>query len=177
MICRVCSHPARKEIDRALVAGQPKHGIARQHGLTSDAVERHAKTHLPQKLAKAQSVRDQVEADDLLGQLRLLQGHTLAILGEARANGEYKLGLSAINTARSNIELLGRLLGELDQPALVNVTVSHEWLALKGRLLDALAPYPQARFAAAQALLAGGLTEASDESASEENGNGAGPRD
>lgn len=50
-------------------------------------------------------------------------------------------------------QLLARLLGDLDERPQFNVLVSPEWAALRGALLAALRPYPDARAAVAGALL------------------------
>ena len=55
--CSVCSHPNRDEIDTAVAANRGSiRGIARQHRVSPDALERHAARHLPQTLARAVEV-------------------------------------------------------------------------------------------------------------------------
>ena len=56
--------------------------------------------------------------------------------------------------ARGCLELLAKLTGELQQEGSINVLIAPEWLALRGALLAALAPYAEARTAVAAALLA-----------------------
>lgn len=53
--------------------------------------------------------------------------------------------LKAIDRIHKQIELLG----ELDDRPQVNVLVMPEWLQLRGAILHALAPYPEARAAVA----------------------------
>lgn len=54
--------------------------------------------------------------------------------------------------SRQDLELLGKLLGELKDTATVNVLILPEWQTLRAAILSALAPYPQARIAVAETL-------------------------
>ena len=53
-----------------------------------------------------------------------------------------------------NLELLAKLMGELDARPVVNLVVSPEWLQVRATLLMVLSPYPEARIAVAGALAA-----------------------
>jgi len=94
------------------------------------------------------------DADSLLEQVSALHRRTLAILGNAEVEGEYKLALAAIREARNNLELLGKLIGEIDERPQINVLLAPEWLATRAALLAALEPYVEARIAVSAALLA-----------------------
>jgi DNA-binding transcriptional ArsR family regulator len=45
-ICRICSHPNRKEIDEALLANAPRQKVADQYGVSVRSVGRHLANHL-----------------------------------------------------------------------------------------------------------------------------------
>jgi len=64
-------------------------------------------------LAKAADKQEEARGDHLLKQLLDLQTRTLALLTEAEQNGDRRTRLGAIREARSNLELIGRFLGEL----------------------------------------------------------------
>jgi hypothetical protein len=151
--CTVCGHVEREHIDSALVAGTSLRDIAGQHGVSKSALERHKADHLPADLAKAREAQEAARADDLLSQVRSLQARTLAILEAAEVSGENRTALAAIGEARRNLELLGRLAGELDERPVVNVLISAEWVAIRTVLLEALSPYPQASTAVARRLM------------------------
>jgi len=151
--CTVCGHGEREHIDRALVAGAALRDVAGRHGVSKSALERHKADHLPTHLAKARAAEEAAQADDLLSQVRSLQARTLAILEAAEASGENRTALAAIAEARRNLELLGKLAGELDERPVVNVLVSAEWVAIRTVLLEALSPYPQASTAVAGRLM------------------------
>jgi hypothetical protein len=141
-------------IDRALVAGEPAEKIARYRSLSPAAVKRHRSEHLPKALAQAQEARDAARADDLLSEARRLKEVTMALLGRAVQANDLRTALLAVREARGNLELIGKLLGELDSGPAVNVLLAPEWVSVRTTLLAALGPYPEARAAAAAQLMA-----------------------
>ena len=152
--CTICSHESRTDIDAALVAEEPYRHIATRYGTSTGALQRH-REHLPSQLVKAREAEEITQADTLLEQVRSLQTRALSILDRADESGDLKTALSAIREARSNLELLGKLAGELQQEGTVNVTVSPEWLTLRAVVIAALTPYPDAARAVSKALTAG----------------------
>jgi hypothetical protein len=135
-VCTLCVHAERHAIDMALVVGEPCRTIASRYGTIGRmAVERHKARHLPVK-------RVQAEAGDLLSQVRDVQTSALRILLKAEQAGDLRTALGAISQARSSLELLATLTGELDERALINVLVAPEWLRIRAVLLTALAPCP-----------------------------------
>jgi hypothetical protein len=101
---------------------------------------------------KAREVEVVAQADDLLDRVRHLQTHALDILERAEKAGDLKTALAAISQARGNLELLGKLAGELDERPVVNLNVSPEWLELRAVIVRALEPYSEARGAVLQAI-------------------------
>ncbi len=154
--CTVCAHPALADINRALVAGVPFRDIAGQYHLSKSAVERHQAEHLPKLLTKAAEAAEVRQALDVLQQLKFVNGAALTVLRDATASGDGELVLRAVDRVMKQIELQAKLLGDLDERPQVNVLVTPEWVALRGRLVAALAPFPEARMAVAEALDAAG---------------------
>ncbi len=152
--CSVCQHPDRPAVDQALVNHRPFRAIARQFGLSKDAVLRHHDDDLPATLAKAQEAEDVAHAIDVLGQLRAINAATLQVLADARTVGDGDLALKAVDRVQRQIELQAKLLGELDERPTVNVLIAPEWLVVRAELLDALRAYPDARTAVAARLAA-----------------------
>jgi hypothetical protein len=70
----------------------------------------------------------------------------------AETTRQHRTALSAIREARSNLELLAKLLGEPDERPVTNVLVSAEWVSVRTAMMEALDPYPQARVAVAERL-------------------------
>lgn len=150
--CTVCPHPEREAIDAALVSGESTGKISgRYRTIDERALRRHRANHLPASLAKARDAEEVSRADDLLSQVRDLQGRALDILEKAEAAGEMRTALGAIREARGNLELLAKLLGELDERP-VNVLVSPQWLELRAVIVAALQPHPDAREAILDAI-------------------------
>jgi transposase-like protein len=154
--CTVCDHPQRHGIDEALVSGAPYRSVAKRFGISESAVYRHKSDHLPAHLLKAREVEEVTQADDLLEQVRNLQGRALDILECAEKAGDLRTALAAISQARGNLELLGKLAGELDERPVVNLNVSAEWLELRAVIVGALEPHPEAYRAVLRALETGG---------------------
>jgi hypothetical protein len=150
--CTVCDHPQRHGIDETLVTGAPYRSVAKRFSLSESAVYRHKTEHLPAHLLKARGVEEVAQADDLLEQVRNLQTHALDILECAEKAGDLRTALAAISQARGNLELLGKLAGELDERAVVNLNVSPEWLELRTVIVGALEPHPAAHRAVLRAL-------------------------
>lgn len=152
--CTICAHPQREAIEQALVAGGAMRPLAALYRVSPDAIERHAASHLPQALSKAQDAAEVAHADDLLGQLKDLQGRTLGILTQAEEAKDLRTALQAVGQARSNLELLAKITGELQQEGTVNLVVSPEWVQVRATLISALAPFPDAAVAVADSLAA-----------------------
>lgn len=211
--CSVCVHPERAEIEAAIVGQIAYRDIARQWGVSKDAVGRHRKAHLPANLvratetAQAIDLREQIES--LFGRIHLLydacdrwlrdpedpsrydigpragdisvtyweegpSGRRVkrkrklsALLAEAMShNGRGRtielvetkhadpreLVLKTAARLQAQVELLAKLLGELQQEGTVNITLSAEWIELRTVVLRALAPFPDARLAVYHAL-------------------------
>ena len=147
--CTVCEHAEREAIDRALVGDASNRSVASLYDVSEAAVRRHKANHLPAKLVMAQAAGEVAQADDLLGQMQNLQRRTLAVLEAAESTNQHRTALSAIREARSNLELLAKLLGELDERPVTNILVSAEWVSVRTAMMEALGPYPQARVAVA----------------------------
>jgi transposase len=150
--CTICEHPEREAIDKALVGGTSNRSVASQYDVSEAAVRRHKSNHLPAKLVLAQQAEEVAEADELLDQVQDLQARTLAILEAAELTSQHRTALSAIREARSNLELMARLIGELDDRPQVNVLISHEWIELRAVIVGALEPHLEARGAVLAAI-------------------------
>jgi len=150
--CTVCTHRDRHAIDAALVAGTPNRRIAAQLDLSEAAVRRHAAEHLPASLVAAAGADEVRQALDVLAQLKQINASSVAILAEARRAKDGDLALKAVDRIHKQIELQAKLLGDLDERPVVNVLLSPEWAQLRGQLVAALQPFPEARVAVAAVL-------------------------
>jgi len=154
--CTICAHSRREEIDQAIVDGVPYRSIAGQFSLSKSAVERHAKNHLPRTLAKAHEAKEVARADDLLTRAKEYEDKAVALLDKAEEDGDYRTALRGIKEARSCLELLARLRGELEaqrEAEVITIDQIEGWDEIQKEIVDALKPYPEAREALRQALL------------------------
>lgn len=153
--CSVCAHPDRAAIDGALVNGETFRHIASRYGVSTTALQRHKTDHIPAALSTAKAAGQVANADDLLTQLGLLRSKALGLLMKAEAAGDYRTALAGIREARGCIEVMARMMGELaDSATVVNILITPEWTRVQAAMLSALAPYPDARVAVADALVA-----------------------
>jgi hypothetical protein len=165
-ICSCCTSPHRREIDLALVAGVPCTVIGRRFEVSSDSVQRHAKTHLSavQRAALLTALKPSAidlealqrsEGESLLGQL-LAQRATLQTYGAAAFEAkQYQAAISAERAVTDNLDLLSKVLGLIITKHEVRSTsllISPDYLALRHALIEALKPYPEAARAVGAAL-------------------------
>jgi hypothetical protein len=149
--CTICKHPKRTAMDKAIVSGQSCREISASFRVSEDALQRH-KGHLGKAIVKAAEAREEAGALDVLQQLRAINGAALGVLKKARDEGDGELQLKAIDRVQKQIELQAKLLGDLDEAPQINVTVSPQWIELRAVIVQALAPYPEARTAVARVL-------------------------
>lgn len=151
--CTVCTHENRPEIDRSLVSGTSLRIIAGQWSVSKSALYRHKQEHLPGHLAKAHEEESIGQAIDVVRQLKAINATTLAILQEARSDKKHSLSLQAIDRVCKQLELQGRLVGQLqDNGPQINVLIAPQWREIRVQVLQALSPYPEARSAVARVL-------------------------
>lgn len=169
--CTVCNHPERQEIDKALVSGTVYRKLSETYGLTASSLCRHRKGHIPAQVAKAfeatevsraaELVREDQnhkaaevgQAIDVVRQLKAINAACLEILQSSRADGKHAISLKAVDRIHRQIELQARLIGELQEAGpQVNVLVAPEWQEVRVNVLQALAPYAEARAAVGRVL-------------------------
>jgi hypothetical protein len=142
--CSICAHLKRSEIDTALLAQQSLRDIARQFHAGKDALFRH-KDHISAALAKAKQAQDVGEGtagSNLLERLGKLNRETATILAEAKASKNLTMALAAIARLERQIEIEGRILGDLNEGAAGGTT-------FQVVLMDAGREYPDERQAPA----------------------------
>ncbi len=122
--CTICAHSDRANIDRALVEGKTYRDIAARFDTSTSALVRHKESHMPTALVQAKHATDELEAGSLFDRLKAINGETLQILREARESGSPSTALSAVSRIERQLELEGRLLGQLNNGPKVAVGIS-----------------------------------------------------
>ena len=156
--CSICHHEGLEGINRAFVEGIAFPVLAAKYRVSKDALSRHKANHLPATLVKAQEAREVARADDLLDEVRSLQARALTILDRAERVGDLRTALGAIREARGNLELLAKLMGQIDKRPQVHLHLSQEWLELRATIVEALEGHQEAKEAVLK-VLEGGTEE------------------
>jgi hypothetical protein len=162
--CGVCGHRERAQIDLALARGVSAYALSKRFDLSTDALYRHARKHLPPQLRAnllagpdvdidLDRLRD-TESQSLLANLVALRHRLFAALDSAEENGDSFMVSRVTAQLHKNLELTGSLLGDLGagRTTINNVLVMPQYVELRCQLVGALTPYPEARAAVAQVL-------------------------
>jgi hypothetical protein len=153
--CTVCTHPEADALNVALGSGTAAAKVAREYGVSVDSLKRHRAGHLtPAMVRVAVKRRNEAGAVSAVERLESLYGQAQALLNMAETKGSLMAGGNIIGQLRGIIETMARLSGELDErPSItVNLMSSPEVIELLSRLMGALAPFPDARVAVANAI-------------------------
>jgi hypothetical protein len=117
--CKVCGLPprTRKAIDRALIEGMPVERVAKRFKskITRSSVYRHSKHVLAPSPEgrRLQSGQVVMEGKSLLERVENLIKEHQSLAETAKTSGQIIAAVSALREIRANIELLGKLSGEL----------------------------------------------------------------
>jgi hypothetical protein len=157
-LCSICIHPARREIEKALVSGLPLRKIGTRFGTSVTALFRHRDGHLLVEAVKRErQTKEVARVDDVLGHVRTLEAYTellfdqsQEIYRESRDAKDQRMALAAIREAtgatreaRGNAELVARLTGQLDGPG--NIQVENMLVVLPRADRPAVAASPPAQ--------------------------------
>jgi hypothetical protein len=158
-------HPSRGEIEHDIAVGVPSRTIARKYDISRDIVLRWSKK-LPSQL-RAKRYVGLLKATDDLEKLRIEESDNLLknlamqrarlLLAQDAAIAIEDLSVIARLSAQihQNLELVGKYLGEFAKVSVqtnISLLVTPEYLKLRSALLQALADFPEAKFAVAAVL-------------------------
>ena len=137
--CRICSDDRVQVIDDALAVGRSARSLAVEFDLPPESLKRHVRNHLVTGVASVSAVGSSSSDPDALDELvAALRERALGGTNSGLAR-EYRLALNA-QTERT-----------AERPA-YDVLADPDWVRLQAILTDALAPFPEARQAVADAL-------------------------
>ncbi len=155
MPCVSCTHSNRAGIDSALVAGRTLDSVAKEFGLNVKAVGRHRRAHLSPALVAVSAEARLNAGRTTLHRVEDLAARVERVMAKAEAEGREHTFLQSARELRASVELLAKLTGELKPEGAVtvfNVTQDESWVRIRSAILVALAPYPDARLAVAEAV-------------------------
>lgn len=101
---------------------------------------------------QSQEAAEVAESDTLVREIRALKQDADRIRESAERAGDLRTALAGVRELARLIELQAEMLGELNRQTVVNILVNPQWITLRGAVLRALDPYPDARLAVAEAL-------------------------
>lgn len=163
--CTVCRHRERAQIDLGLARGVSAYALGKRHRLSADALYRHAKRHLSAQLRAAllagpsiegvdlDRLRD-TESQSLLANLVALRHRLFATLDTAEAAGDGNMLARIASQLHHNLELTGKLLGDLGvgSTTINNVLLVPAYVEMRVELVRALEAFPDAKAAVAAVL-------------------------
>lgn len=148
-VCTICNHLDRWKVDRELVRRAPYRHIAARFSVSTGALQRHAKEHLPELLARAHEAEEREHATGLKAELEAVKGDVKRLMGLAESEGDYRAALNACGRALHALELQARVYEVIKDEPTVNILIAP---TVQATILAALKPYPEARYAVADAL-------------------------
>jgi len=149
--CSICGRPDRSTIDAALVDGVSLRDIAgRFPGLSKSAISRH-RQHVAETIAVARQAQQIDHGGSLIAQVEAIKSEALTILNDVKGTDK-KTALAALRRLLECVELMAKVQGAISSGTSISLTVSPEWARTREIILQALAPFPDARIAVATAL-------------------------
>jgi hypothetical protein len=144
----------------------PMRVLAQRFGVSEDALQRHRQNHLtPQVAAAILSAQkpsaidlealQASESEGLLSQLVTQRARLQTHSELATDLGDVKAAVACERAITSNLELVGKLLGQLvhrHEVRSTSILVSPDYLQLRSVLVNALRPFPEAARAVGSAL-------------------------
>jgi hypothetical protein len=163
--CTIEGHPRRGEIEHDIAVGVPSRTIARKYDISKDVVSRWSKK-IPQQLRarrfiglmKATDDLEKLrieESDNLLKNLAMQRARLLLAQDRAIAIEDLSVIARLSGQIHQNLELVGKYLGEFARTTVqtnISLLVTPEYLKLRTALLQALADFPEAKYAVAAVL-------------------------
>jgi hypothetical protein len=162
--CTICKHRERAAIDLALARRVSVYALAKRYQLGHDAIYRHSRNHLPPQLrAKLLAGPDTevdldhlkaTESQSLLANLVAIRHRLFGALDAAEEHGDGYMLTRTTSQLHQNLELTGKLLGDLGvgHTTINNVLVMPQYVEMRVALVNALRPHPEAARAVAAVL-------------------------
>jgi hypothetical protein len=162
--CTVCRHRELAGINLGLARGVSVRALASRYKLHSDALYRHRVNHLPPQLRASLIVGPDLDVDldvlretesqSLLVHLVALRGRLFSALDVGEEHGDANMVSRVAGQLHNNLELTGKLLGDLSSghTSVTNVLIMPQYVELRVSLVNALRPYPEAARAVAAVL-------------------------
>src|SRR6267143_1149391 len=154
--CHCCRHRELAGINLALARGVSVRALASRYGLSIDSLFRHRQNHLPPQLRASliagpdlaidlDKLRE-TESQSLLANLVNLRGRLFSALDVGEEHGDANMVARIAGQLHNNLELTGKLLGDLTSGSttITNVLIQPQYVDMRVSLVNALRPFPEA---------------------------------
>lgn len=154
------------DLETAYIRGVALTDLAATFNVGRDAVRRHVKRHLQQRIALAGEAAEVAAGDALLAEVRILKSDAEGLRRRSLTAGNLRAAVAAQREVRGALILLAQVKNELPVAGglTINLFGSAEFQAVAARILHALRAFPQARAEVAGVLHSGVLEAAADAS-------------
>lgn len=166
--CKTCFHHERAVIELGLAQGRSVSAMAKRFGVSVFSLYRHRRAHMPPAVIEralrgtdsgllVENLEDLKlsEGERLLSNIVAVRGRLYRLAESAEKVGDYKAATYSYGHILRTLEAAGKMLDGFkgaQQTVINQLIVSGDYLRLRAALINALAPYPEARQAVAKVL-------------------------
>jgi hypothetical protein len=186
--CTVCKHEHRALIEATRIAGASLDTISAKYGVSRDAVHRHMANHVDDDVRaeylaavplKELAAKAAAEGLSVLEYLSLIRSTLVRQMQLASSVNDRNGVATVARTLNETLRQIGAITGEMGALAARNINITNnvavlhehpEFVRLRSGLMRALAPFPDARAAAVEALRSLDAEASRAVSAASENG-------
>ena len=145
--CTICTHDEHHAIYVDLLDRVPYRHTASRYEVSTGALQRHSKEHIPELLLKAYEAIERDDAEDLAGELVKVKADVNRLKEKAEEEGDLRTALLGCDKALEALELQAKVEQLIQTQPTVNIAlVEHpDYRRLEDVLTRALEPYPAAR--------------------------------
>lgn len=124
MICKICTHPNKLEIDRAIVKGGALAAIVKNFGVPYNSLYNHARNHLSRQLGQAYNKLQLQEDFNLLQRVDQILTRAEDIFKRNYRKGKDTVALKALDSQKGTIELLAKISYSFHQAKLAEIELA-----------------------------------------------------
>ena len=141
--CTICFHENRAQIEKDIQEGKLSYrAIGAKYGFSVAPVQGH-KRHMGEKLEVTEKLREVANTDTLCDEIITLKERAYGILNKAEKAQHLSVAISAVREIRGVLELLGKISGDV-RTRTVSIHLNPQWIQIRGAVVTALRPYPDA---------------------------------
>lgn len=123
--CSICLHPDRRALEASHVSGTPLRALAKQYGKDKGTIHKHLREHLPRAVVQAaQTIEERSHGDGIISEVLTLRDEARRLLAKAEAKGDVRTAISGIRELTRLLELKARIVGELRDKEITNVSLN-----------------------------------------------------